>query len=180
MHVKETSTLPRDIGTSKNMSNKPIDIPADIGEYLRYEPDTGFLFWVKKTSPNSNAKAGDRAGSLKDRGYRQIKFKGKLYGEHRIAWFLHYGEQPGVTLDHINEIKDDNRISNLRNATHQEQIVWRSQVSKKSDLPRHVSAHGKRFQAQVTRDKKAHTIGTYATPEEAHQAALNWIKEYKK
>ena len=55
----------------------PKDIPSDIGEYLRYEPDTGHLYWIKKTSHNSPIKVGSRAGSIQSKGYRQIKFNGE-------------------------------------------------------------------------------------------------------
>ena len=51
----------------------------------------------------------------KDRdGYILNFIKGKIYREHRLIWMYVYGEMPNGMLDHINRIKSDNRIENLR------------------------------------------------------------------
>jgi hypothetical protein len=52
-------------------------------------------------------------------GYVQIKISGKLYHAHRLAWLYVYGYMPEKEIDHINRIRDDNRIANLREATSQ-------------------------------------------------------------
>ena len=72
-----------------------------------YSPDTGEI--LRLTRKNSN-------GSIDAGGYLIIKFKGKQYKSHRIAWFLHYGYMPNV-IDHINGNKLDNRIVNLRDVS---------------------------------------------------------------
>ena len=46
--------------------------------------------------------------------------KGRQYLQHRVAWALHYGEWPASFIDHINHIRDDNRIHNLRVVTRAE------------------------------------------------------------
>jgi hypothetical protein len=86
-------------------------IPQDISEVLSYCPDTGELRWLSQAS--NSVRAGAIAGSL-NRGYRRIRFDRSAYLGHRIAWFLHYGEQPPEILDHINGDRTDNRIANLR------------------------------------------------------------------
>lgn len=81
-----------------------------------YNPDTGVIYWGK--SPSKKIKAGQIAGGAKDKdGYLNIKFKGKLYKAHRLAWFLYYTEWPKQEIDHINRIPDDNRIENLRDVS---------------------------------------------------------------
>lgn len=55
-------------------------------------------------------------------GYRVVKVKKRLFKVHRIVWLLNYGEFPDGEIDHINRIRDDNRIENLRVATRQMQI----------------------------------------------------------
>jgi len=77
-------------------------------KYFRYNPDTGFLYWI------SGDKAGEVAGTVYKNGYVTIAFGGKVYTGHRLAWVLHYGEWPQVEIDHINHNKSDNRIMNLR------------------------------------------------------------------
>lgn len=62
-------------------------------------------------------KSGEVAGWLDTRGYRRIKIAGTTYYAHRLAWLYTYGEWPGE-IDHKNQKKADNRITNLRDATH--------------------------------------------------------------
>jgi hypothetical protein len=80
---------------------------------LRYSPDTGIIVWEGKP-PSRRVKSGARAGFFGGDGYRQIKVGYRQYGEHRVAWFLHYGTWPDGEIDHINGDRCDNRIENLR------------------------------------------------------------------
>lgn len=70
-----------------------------------YNSETGE---IKRTDRRSSC------GSLDKDGYLIIKIKGKQFKSHRIAWLLHYGVFPTKIIDHINRIKTDNRIKNLR------------------------------------------------------------------
>lgn len=88
-------------------------IPEDIGDYLRYEPETGRFFWIQDVA--KNVRAGDEAGAVNR--YRIITFRKVPYTAHRIAWFLFYGEQPPPMIDHWDRIETNNRISNLRETT---------------------------------------------------------------
>lgn len=76
----------------------------EILSKLSYDPETGIF-----TRINTEVRAGCKG---KD-GYRRIKFGKANWYEHRLAYFLTYGEFPDE-VDHINHIKDDNRICNLR------------------------------------------------------------------
>ncbi|MCK5236074.1 MAG: HNH endonuclease [Deltaproteobacteria bacterium] len=89
-----------------------------LKEILHYSPETGLFVWL--TSPTKSVKIGDIAGTLGSRGYVRIMIEGKNYQSHRLAWFYVYGVWPLNHIDHINHIKDDNRIVNLREATGQE------------------------------------------------------------
>jgi hypothetical protein len=81
----------------------------------------GELFW-KKIGPN---KRTDRpAGTVNRDGYRRIKYMYKLYAVHRLVWTYH-GNAPVAFIDHINGDVLDNRIENLRAATHSQNCMNR-------------------------------------------------------
>lgn len=65
-----------------------------------------------------NIRTGElyRRGTLKkESGYRRIYVGPKVYYEHRIIWEMHNGPIPdGMQVDHINGVRDDNRIENLQ------------------------------------------------------------------
>lgn len=64
---------------------------------------------------------GKQAGSLqKSVGYREIRIDGELFREHRVLWKVAYGKDADSLIDHINGIKEDNRLTNLREGTNQE------------------------------------------------------------
>ena len=87
-----------------------------VKELLDYDPETGVFTWRVKRGGAVNA--GDIAGTKDGRGYWQIGIDRTLYLAHRLAWLYTYGEWPKNALDHINRIRTDNRIANLRPATH--------------------------------------------------------------
>ncbi len=90
-----------------------------LREMLDYDPSTGLFTW--KVDRTRGVKAGDVAGSVHPTGYRRIKINGLLYLASRLAWMYVYGAIPdGFTIDHINHIRSDDRITNLRLATYTE------------------------------------------------------------
>ena len=89
-------------------------IEEDIATYLTYNPSTGDITW--KTGNGRRAIAGNVAGYIDAYGYICIGLKGKYYKAHRIAWLLFYGRWPEDQIDHKNQDKRDNRITNLREA----------------------------------------------------------------
>ena len=96
----------------------------ELKKLLRYDPNTGIFIWIKKTC--LKVVVGKTAGTLSAKGYIVITIRGKLYRAHRLAWLDVYGVWPKDQIDHINHIKDDNRIENLREASQQDNCKNRS------------------------------------------------------
>lgn len=89
-----------------------------LKELLKYDGETGVFTWVVGKAA---ASAGDIAGGVHAAtGYNRIGLDRKRYFAHRLAWLYTYGEFPKHTIDHINHIRDDNRIENIRDVSYSE------------------------------------------------------------
>lgn len=129
-------------------------------QYLRYSE--GKLYWLKS---RGRVKAGDEAGSYRSNGYRQVKLNGKPYKEHRVIWELHNGPIPeGLEIDHINRVRDDNRIENLRLATRSENSLNNGHKGV------HFNTQYGDWRAKIMIQGKSHYLGSYDTEEEARAA----------
>ncbi|PHQ82906.1 MAG: hypothetical protein COB69_00210 [Phycisphaera sp.] len=82
-----------------------------------YCPSTGLFIRI---ASSRGQKKGAIAGGMSDQGYIKISIKGKLYLAHRLAWLYMTGEWPKEEIDHINNIRNDNKWSNIRAATRSE------------------------------------------------------------
>jgi hypothetical protein len=88
-----------------------------LKELFEYREDGNFYWKVKKTIKTT---IGKIAGTNHSKGYRTIRIDKKSYLQHRLIWLFHNGFFPQYEIDHINCIRNDNRIENLREATHKE------------------------------------------------------------
>ena len=83
---------------------------------VSYSPITGEFTSINPSIYNTNY--GKRAGCLhKTKNYRYLSFQGKTYREHRVVFLYMTGKWPAMQVDHINQIKDDNRWCNLRDVS---------------------------------------------------------------
>lgn len=142
---------------------------AELLERLHYSPDSGLFTWLKDTG-GPKGKKGFVAGSLKSNGYVDIRFNGPIYRAHRLAWFYHYGKWPDGEIDHINGIKSDNRISNLREATRAESIRNIGRRNKNKTGFKGVGNVGNKWKARITFNGENIYLGLFDTPEDAHEA----------
>ena len=140
---------------------------------LNYDSETGILTWKKL---RNKRRIGEEAKSLDVAGYVQVNISGTLVKGHRLAWLLHYGYWPDGDIDHINGVRNDNRISNLRcvspKVNCQNQRVG-SRPSVTGLIGVHLQDRGrpnKRYRAKIYVDGRQIHLGGYATPEEAHAA----------
>ena len=148
------------------------DLTAErLHELLHYSPETGIFTWRKDVSPNR--KRGSLAGSVNWKGYIVIRIDGSPYRGHQLAWVYINGRFPFGPIDHINTIKADNRICNLREAT--DRLNKENQISAQSNNRNGllgVAPTGNRFRAQIGSYGKQYYLGTFDTPELAHAAYL--------
>lgn len=140
-------------------------------EYLRsilhYDPATGIFTWKVRTA--NQVKAGDVAGSLDGHGYLQIKLQSRHYQAHRLAWLYVYGEWPKLSIDHINRNRADNRISNLRDVSHKQNLQNTSKYSNNTSGHPGVSWNKRdsKWQAQIMHNYKHIYLGYFSILEEA-------------
>ncbi len=87
-------------------------------EFLRYDSANGKLFWKKQ---RGRSIAGSEAGHI-SRGYVTIRIDGQLYQASRIIWLIVFGKWPKYQIDHENHNSLDNRISNLKDITQQQNL----------------------------------------------------------
>ena len=93
----------------------------------RFEIDPSIPAGLKwKVNPGSGwIKAGDSAGRLTSTGYYQTGIKGSYYQNSRIIWKMINGKDPDQVIDHIDNNKTNNNISNLRDVTQRENLLNR-------------------------------------------------------
>jgi len=142
-----------------------------LKELLHYDPLTG-LFTRKCTRGNS--RSGSTIGGHSCHGYRMVEIDGRKYGLHRMAWLYCYNDLPDCHIDHINGIRHDNRIENLRKATKSENLQnQRKPSSNNKSGFLGVSKHGNKWRATITYGGTFHRLGAFKTPEEAHAAYIS-------
>lgn len=152
--------------------------PARLREFLSYNPDTGVFTRIKGTRGHA---AGDAVGNLNSRGYIRIIIDRIEYQAHRLAWLYAYGEWPANEIDHINGIRTDNRLCNLRDVpkTHNQQNRHGAYRNNQSGfLGVHWSKHAKRWTSHIRINGKATGLGYFDTPEDAHAAYLQAKREH--
>lgn len=150
-----------------------------LRELLHYDPETGVFTWRVR---RGMAVAGSVAGNLNRNGYVNIFVDGRQYKAHRLAWLFVYGEFPSADIDHINGVRNDNRIFNLRDVT--TSVNMMNQRRARSDnklglLGVHVRTPekphykiSKPYRAIIYVSGKSVSVGDFATAEEAHAAYL--------
>lgn len=125
------------------MSFPTLPCPTVLRLLLRYEPETGKLFWRPRpaaffTHPRHKASwdaqhAGKEAMTFTGpRGYKEGGVAGiAACKAHHVAFLIHHGRRPIGLVDHKNGDKTDNRACNLRDASAQ-QNAWNIRTNRKA------------------------------------------------
>jgi succinyl-CoA synthetase alpha subunit len=95
---------------------------------------------------------------------------GKLYKAHQLAWLYTHGVF-AKELDHINQIRNDNRINNLRMASRSMQMHNAGMLKNNTSGAKGVSYHtaSKKWHARIWVDGKCRSVGYFDTVEEAQK-----------
>lgn len=145
---------------------------SEVDSRLNYNPETGEFTWSSRGS-RSRTTAGSRAGAVGKLGYHLICLGNYKHLAHRLAWLVTHGEMPAGDVDHINGIKTDNRICNLRAIPRSENIqnIRVCRTNSKTGILG-VVACGKKFTAAIGFGGRHKHLGSFTTADEAHQAYL--------
>lgn len=158
-----------------------------VSSILDYFPESGKIYWKPRTpdmfegknrSPEHccsiwNAKNSGKQITYKNNyNYILARIYGNAYQVSRIAWLLFYKEWPCDEIDHINGIRSDNRILNLRIANRSQQGFNRSIQKNNSVGLKGVSwcKIKNKWRSRTTIKRKEIFLGYFNTPEEAYAA----------
>lgn len=154
------------------MTNQAIDPTFTfVKERLAYDPETGIFTW--KVRPRNRTPIGTVAGGVRSSdGYARIQVaKGLRVPAHRLAWLLTHGVWPEHEIDHINGVRDDNRLCNLRSATPEQNQANQGIRKNNASGFKGVSFHekGNKYQAHIGIKGKSTYLGLFATAELASE-----------
>lgn len=149
-------------------------------EYLKrildYNPDTGEFRWKEKIA--RCIRVGNVAGNMEMSGYYRITIHGNPFPSHRLAWFYYYGKWPTQIIDHINRIKSDNRIVNLRDCSMRDNS-HNSSTTNDYYVGTHPSARGKWAAAIHVEQRRIH-LGVFNDREDARNKYLEALDKLLK
>ena len=126
---------------------------------------------IRKIS-KGNTKAGSSIGNFRKDGYLQAEINRHKYLLHRLIYIYHYGTAPKY-IDHINGIKSDNKIENLRSATYSENNRNAKRRKNSSSGVKNVSwyPNAQKWAVRIYYEGKNKYFGSFDTKEEAETVA---------
>lgn len=163
--------------------SKQLLSPDILRKLLRYEPDTGRLFWLKRDVSmftDGGHSASQECGRWNTRyagkeamtadtgqGYRGGPVMRISCKAHRVIWAIVHGEWPDE-IDHINGNRADNRIVNLRSVTRSENMLNKAAYrSKSTGVPGVSQSRSNTWRANIKHNGVIHWLGTFPTFDEA-------------
>jgi hypothetical protein len=144
-----------------------------VSRALAYEPKTGALAW--RAGFVRTKAGGEAAGWVSALGYVQVKIGRRIYMAHRLAWLLQTGEWPAGCIDHINGVKTDNRLANLRdvsNSMNQQNRRKATRASRSGILGVARNETRKKWRAQIYIAGKQVFLGHFDSSDAASAAYL--------
>lgn len=139
-----------------------------LRDLLDYEPNTGLFKW---RADRSNVKAGTVAGCIDVNGYWQITVMNRSRKAHHIAFLYMTGEWPDRHIDHVNQVKHDNRWANLRLANDAQNNANRPVRRDSRSGLKGVGwiAKKRKWRAQIKHAGRSRHLGYFETAQLAHE-----------
>lgn len=179
------------------MADKSVPTPDQLRQMLTYDPETGSLFWkIRCPSMFSGTKGRSREHCcanwnsryaeteafthLHSTGYKKGAVFNKKYNAHRVAWAIYYGVWPSLEIDHINGVRHDNRISNLREVRR-----WQNNANSKLRCDNTSGIKGVcldrrtgKWLAQIGYEGRHKVIGAFSCKDDAAKAYADASERY--
>lgn len=165
------------------MASKP-PIPELTAEQaralLKYEPETGRLFWLARPREMFSSYLGYRAWNGRFagaeaftsnmKGYRQGGIFARAHYAHRVIWLIQTGDWPKADIDHINGDRSDNRWANLRDASRTENAKNAFRKSSNTSGVNGVYRRKGKWRAQIRVDGRSTYLGDFDSLDDAAAA----------
>lgn len=160
-----------------------------LRELIAYDPSTGLMVWRERKARhfrnpamlgnwNSRHAGKPAIASIGSHGYQAGYVSGQMCLAHRVAWALHYGEDPSFEIDHINGCATDNRIDNLRASDPLTNNRNLARPRNNTSGTVGVAFIPGRWRATITVDNRAIHLGYFETEAEAIAARKAAEREY--
>lgn len=142
---------------------------AHVLELLSCDTATGVI--TRRTS-RGGCRAGSVAGTVDSHGYIVVEVDNVRIRAHRIVWAVASGAWPEAVIDHENGNTQDNRISNLRDATQAQNManLKTPRTNKSGHKGVSWAAHASKWRASIRLDGKCKNLGYFEMPEAASAA----------
>ena len=154
-----------------------------LTERVDYNPETGLMTWKPREGDDHGTKifnskfAGRECGVLHN-GYTRIRVeidrKAVYSMVHRVAWFIGYGVVPTGDIDHINGVRSDNRLINLRDVSKSVNSRNMKRMNTNTSGVAGVYWNGKKWVTQVIVEGKRYHLGHFSDFEEAKRITLEF------
>ena len=151
--------------------NKDLTVD-ELKKNVHYCPDSGVFTRVLSRANSVNI--GDEIKGTRH-GYICMRINGCTYPAHRLAFLYMTGEWPKGEVDHISQVRNDNRFLNLRDVTRS--------INQKNTRQRKDNTSGVKgvfwnkansnWRAVINSDKKKINLGSFSTLEDATLARLD-------
>lgn len=134
---------------------------ATLSQYFSYDPDTGVVRW--RVNQGSHGRVGALAGSIAHNGYVVLCLNWRKYFAHRVGFLLTHGRWPEHPIDHINGVKTDNRLVNLRECPISVNSKNKAKTARNSSGAVGVFQVKDRWYARIKIDGAQRSLGSFTT-----------------